>query len=113
MDVPLNDDDRRDETAGLPHNGAGEAHGELGRGGRSQDPGRVFQWLGTFGDLWTTHPAFHRAVIIVPASYLGRIEDEMGTRACVLRVRKCLRATRSSNVEIPRPNSSRTRLDQS
>ena len=51
MDVPLNNDDRRDETAGLPHNGAGEAHGELGRGERSQDPGRVFQWLGTFGDL--------------------------------------------------------------
>ena len=38
MDVPLNDDDLKGETAGLPHNGAGEVHGELGRGGRSQGP---------------------------------------------------------------------------
>jgi hypothetical protein len=36
MSVSLNDADPQGETTGLPHNGAGEVHGELGRGGRSQ-----------------------------------------------------------------------------
>jgi hypothetical protein len=48
MSVPWNDADPQRETAGLPHNGAGDVHG--GRG-EAKHPGRVFQWLGAISDL--------------------------------------------------------------
>jgi hypothetical protein len=48
--------------------------GNLEGAGEAKHPGRVFQWLGAFSNLWTIHPwrRYHRADMI---SYLRRIED--------------------------------------